>query len=518
MQPFLLLLVLLFTAYAQEQEVNVDGTAASQSYADIVESSPGHCAEWTGASCDWEPNLKPLHVTFFHKENITVFAYQQSPVGEYYNESSSSKKKVKSMKSQAMFGKFINFSPDSVNVYWDGGILNGLVYSCTLEPFGSSGTATYPTHKFVVTPSDNKNKVLQRWTVKAGESLHYYDPFNGDYAKAKKALKDDTKLSYYHMQLLNKKFAEQYKAFTNTDWLGLYGQRHAPRYHMWRADYFGQTHIVTSTSTSFIEAPAENEIARGLSGYGPRPDELSRVRKHRGQKAIKTMTLKVLSCAPRVFEIEDFLSPYEISHVLKIAHESTDFRSSSVSASEASDSADDSNVRTSTNTWIDRRKDIVIDAIYQRAADVLQIKEALLRWRRKTEIPEVPPDESQLSIAESLQLVHYSVGQKYQPHHDFFMPPLVHGQPARFATLLLYLNTVTAGGETTFPVWRNAHTNEPLKVTPTPGKAVLFYNMLPDGNYDQYSLHEAAPVLQGEKYLTNLWVWDPYMDHDKGRS
>ena len=79
-------------------------------------------------------------------------------------------------------------------------------------------------------------------------------------------------------------------------------------------------------------------------------------------------------------------------------------------------------------------------------------------------------------------------------------------QPQRFATLLLYLNEPEAGGETTFPRWINAETREALKATPKRGKAVLFYSYLPDGNMDDLSQHSAAPVIEGEKWLINLWV------------
>jgi len=52
-----------------------------------------------------------------------------------------------------------------------------------------------------------------------------------------------------------------------------------------------------------------------------------------------------------------------------------------------------------------------------------------------------------------------------------------------------------------------------LKIKPEKGKAILFYNILPDGNFDELAIHEALPVTQGEKWLANLWVWDPVLAH-----
>jgi hypothetical protein len=73
--------------------------------------------------------------------------------------------------------------------------------------------------------------------------------------------------------------------------------------------------------------------------------------------------------------------------------------------------------------------------------------------------------------------------------------------------VLFYLNEGMTGGETSFPRWLNAESAYPLKVKPEVGKAILFYNQLPDGNYDERSQHAALPILEGEKWLTNLWVW-----------
>jgi len=163
--------------------------------------------------------------------------------------------------------------------------------------------------------------------------------------------------------------------------------------------------------------------------------------------------------------------------------------------------------RTSLNTWLYREHDTIIDAIYRRAADLLRIDEALLRPRSPEEHPNL---SNTRSLAEAMQLVHYEVGQQYTAHHDFgYGNAMKTNQPARFATLLLYLNEGMEGGETQFPRWRNAHTGRGLDVEPVAGKAVLFYSQLPDGNMDDWSLHAALPVRKGEKWLMNLWVWDP---------
>ena len=75
--------------------------------------------------------------------------------------------------------------------------------------------------------------------------------------------------------------------------------------------------------------------------------------------------------------------------------------------------------------------------------------------------------------------------------------------------ILFYLNEGMVGGETAFPRWVNGKSFHELKVKPEIGKAVLFYDQLPDGNLDDFSQHSAKPIIQGEKWLINLWIWDP---------
>jgi len=282
-------------------------------------------------------------------------------------------------------------------------------------------------------------------------------------------------------------------------------------HHMWRADYFGQEHWVTTSETHFVQHPPKEQAKRitqkGLERKLPddQPRPLAEYRDT--TQPIMNMTMKVISCAPRAFEIQNFLSETEVDHILDIAGQ-VKLKKSMV-GTEADDDKNDLKVRTSKNSWVTRETSPVIDAIYRRAADLMRIDESLFRERSPEESPEYMGTNHQ-TISESLQLVHYDIAQEYTAHHDFgYSYPQRTKQPARFATLLLYLNEGMQGGETSFPRWVNAETFQELKVTPKIGKAVLFYSQLPDGNMDDLSQHAALPIERGEKWLINLWVWDP---------
>lgn len=59
------------------------------------------------------------------------------------------------------------------------------------------------------------------------------------------------------------------------------------------------------------------------------------------------------------------------------------------------------------------------------------------------------------------------------------------------------MNDVPAGGQTTFPRWRNGETHDRLSVIPEKGKAMIFYMTNPDGNLDDLTHHAAMPVSTG---------------------
>jgi len=99
----------------------------------------------------------------------------------------------------------------------------------------------------------------------------------------------------------------------------------------------------------------------------------------------------------------------------------------------------------------------------------------------------------------------YEKGQEYKPHHDFFHHDLAgvekylgkSGQ--RITTVLMYLETPEAGGETLFPMVNVA-------IPAKKGTAVLFHSCLPTGVEDHKSLHGGQPVKEGTKWCLTKWI------------
>ena len=104
---------------------------------------------------------------------------------------------------------------------------------------------------------------------------------------------------------------------------------------------------------------------------------------------------------------------------------------------------------------------------------------------------------------EGLQVLRYRPGAEYKPHHDYFDPDQP-GAPSilarggqRVGTVVMYLNTPTQGGATTFP-------DVGAEVAPIKGNAVFF-------SYDRphaatRTLHGGAPVIAGEKWVATKWL------------
>ena len=82
------------------------------------------------------------------------------------------------------------------------------------------------------------------------------------------------------------------------------------------------------------------------------------------------------------------------------------------------------------------------------------------------------------------------------------------------------LSDVAKGGETVFPRFGGApqprdfkRCDVGLKAKPEKGKVIIFYDLLPNGQMDDLSLHGGCPVEEGVKWAANKWVWNAPMQY-----
>jgi prolyl 4-hydroxylase len=97
---------------------------------------------------------------------------------------------------------------------------------------------------------------------------------------------------------------------------------------------------------------------------------------------------------------------------------------------------------------------------------------------------------------ESVQVVRYTVGQRYEAHYDSDAD--TPSADLRSDTLLVYLNSVRAGGETVFP-------EVGLSVSPSPGKAIRWKNVDGEGRVLPCAFHGGLPVRRGVKWICTVW-------------
>jgi prolyl 4-hydroxylase len=120
--------------------------------------------------------------------------------------------------------------------------------------------------------------------------------------------------------------------------------------------------------------------------------------------------------------------------------------------------------------------------------------------RRISELMNLPVENG-----EGLQVLYYPTGAASAPHVDFLQitneanRASIARSGQRVSTMVIYLNDVPAGGETSFPElgWN---------ITPRLGNAVYFEYCDRQGFVDWRSLHAGEAVLNGEKWVASKWM------------
>ena len=107
-------------------------------------------------------------------------------------------------------------------------------------------------------------------------------------------------------------------------------------------------------------------------------------------------------------------------------------------------------------------------------------------------------------FSEPIQGQRYDPGEYFKEHTDWFTPGTKEftkhttngGQ--RTWTVMVYLNAVERGGETCFKRLGRCF-------TPVPGLALAWNNLQADGTPNPFTLHEAMPVVRGNKWVITKW-------------
>lgn len=105
---------------------------------------------------------------------------------------------------------------------------------------------------------------------------------------------------------------------------------------------------------------------------------------------------------------------------------------------------------------------------------------------------------------EPLQVLHYAVGQRFEPHYDWLDATRSGHRPdlelagQRIATFLVYLNEDFEGGATSMLSIGLEHRG-------ATGDALFWANVTPDGKPDLNTLHAGRAPTSGEKWVLSQW-------------
>ena len=220
----------------------------------------------------------------------------------------------------------------------------------------------------------------------------------------------------------------------------------------------------------------------------------------------ETPPLVLSATHPKAYLLRHFLTDEECDHLMDIAKR--ELAPSTVVGEGGTSKMSD--IRTSAGMFLSKGQDTIVRGIEERIAKVSGI----------------PFDNG-----EGMQILRYDIGQKYDPHFDYFhdaVNPAPKRGGQRVATVLVYLKDTEEGGETTFPnaikpeSFEANEANNPfsasnhaaltdctkkgIPVKSVKGDAILFFSLTDEYTLDVGSLHGACPVIRGQKWTAVKWI------------
>lgn len=185
----------------------------------------------------------------------------------------------------------------------------------------------------------------------------------------------------------------------------------------------------------------------------------------------------------QLLRIDNFMSEQECAEIAALTK--TKLRPSEIAAKSGYEG-----FRTSTTCDLPYTNDPAADAVDKKIIECLQLG---------------------VGEKEVIQAQHYAIGQQFKAHTDYFEPGSEEfktyskdgGQ--RTWTFMVYLNQECEGGETEF-----VHLG--LKFKPKTGTAIVWNNLNADGTPNPNTLHQAHPILSGEKIVITKWFREQESD------
>ena len=184
----------------------------------------------------------------------------------------------------------------------------------------------------------------------------------------------------------------------------------------------------------------------------------------------KRITATVINEEPLIVKFHHVLSNEECEQLMNAAKDR--LRRSKLANKEESD------IRTSSGMFFEENESPFIAQLEERIASLMHVP---------------------LRHAEGLQVLHYTPGQQFKAHFDYFAPHHPSAVNNRISTLIIYLNDVEEGGETSFPELN-------ISVAPEKGSAVYFEYFYQDTTLNEKTLHCGEPVIKGEKWVATQWM------------